>query len=170
MTRRFLRHTISVPAALAFLSVFGSSPIAAQTHEVGHWIGIWGLTPVQSLRTCISESPSSATKPDHAYILGIHDAGGEVVLQRELRVLVGEFHCIDIAHAELVAAGLPPDPTTGAITFRVDILGQRGRTEETVGANQTRTIGAVMSVDAATGKTETYVGWNYSLGDTGTHE
>ena len=91
-------------------------------------------------------------------------------MQRELRVSVGEFQCIDISHAELVAAGLSPDPTTGAITFRIDILGQRGRTEETVGANQNRTIGAVMSVDTATGKIETYVGWDYSLGDTGTHE
>ena len=155
MTRAFFRHMIS---ALAVFFVFASGPVSAQTHEIGHWIGIWGLTPAQSLRVCISDLPNGRTSESIMYVLDM-SAPLSGAFQEELLIPSGEFRCADIPYAKLVQAGLPPDPTTGAITFRIEVLGQRGRTEERVGANQTRPIGAVMSVDAATGKIETYEGF-----------
>jgi hypothetical protein len=72
-----------------------------------------------------------------------------MVLERELRPPTAGFQCIDIPHVELVAAGLEPDRTTGAVTFRADI---RSR----VGSKKTRPSGAIMITDAATGKIELY--------------
>lgn len=153
---------IALLSAFAFISIFASGPVSAQTsvpHQYGSVILV-GLTQAQFLRTCISNSSRTAIQPPPSalHVELIWDSSGEVVLQQELRVPTGEFRCLDIPYAQLVAAGLPPDPITGAVTFRVDILSPRGEAE-TVGANESRTVGAVMSVDAATGKIDIQHNW-----------
>jgi hypothetical protein len=76
-----------------------------------------------------------------------------------LRVPAGEFRCVDIPYDELVAAGLPPDPRTGAVMFQILPFIEQGNLFSPggtgiVSTNQTRTVGAVVSVDVATGKIE----------------
>ena len=56
----------------------------------------------------------------------IANQSGDVESERELHILYGGFQCVDVPYAELVAAGLEPDRTTGALTFRVDILSPVG--------------------------------------------
>jgi hypothetical protein len=163
MTRIFLSSRLFTLAVFA-LGAVASSPTEAQTDVLvvnGTSVGV--LATTQTLKTCVSSSPRTSANPQPVRFTvvfhGIYNSAGELVLRGELRVPVGGFQCVDVPYAELVAAGLEPDPRTGAITFRIDILSQRGSTDEGVGSNQTRTVGAVMSVDAATGKIETYHGW-----------
>jgi hypothetical protein len=103
-------------------------------------------------------APPAALLADSFWFVKLANSDSLNVVQREVRVPAGGFECSEVPYAELVGAALPPDPVTGAVTFRIEVLGQQGRTEERVGANQNRTIGAFMSVDAATGKNETYEG------------
>ena len=161
MTRIVLSNRLFALAVFA-LGAVASSPTVAQTDVLvvdGTSVGV--LATTQTLKTCVSTSPrtSGRVPTQDFHFTKILDRAGLVVLESELTVPTGGFRCVDVPYAELVAAGLEPDPTTRAITFRVDILSPRGRTEEHVGANQTRTIGAVMAIDTATGKAEFYHGW-----------
>jgi hypothetical protein len=75
---------------------------------------------------------------------------GEVLLQAELSVPAGEFRCIDIPYDELLRAGFEPDPTTGALTFRVRIPAS------SQGGGKTASVGTLMNIDSLTGKVELY--------------
>lgn len=160
MTRTFCR-TISALASLAFMAIFASSPVSAQEDGFGpiaEWFETLSqVSSTQTSRTCIAVQGLATVPVD--IVLNVADSAGDVVLQRDLRIPAGEFRCTDTPYEELVAAGLEPDRTTGAVTFRIDIIRPKtvGANEAiSVGSNQTRAVGAVMSMDTATGKVETY--------------
>jgi hypothetical protein len=121
----------------------------------------WGASQSQTFRVCISNPEVSPQSSDPTETVSLHFAkiqtqAGNVVLERELRVPVGEFRCVDISYDELVAAGLDPEPTS-LIQYLIviDSRSSRGRTD-TVGASQRVTVGALQSINVGTGKIELY--------------
>jgi len=122
----------------------------------------WGISQPQLLRICISNiegsaRPSSSELENISLVFSkIQTEAGDEVLVKELRVPRAQFRCIDFSHAELVAAGLVPEPTS-RVQFLVKITSQqRQHKTHTVGATQTVTVGAAQSISVGTGKTETY--------------
>ena len=150
---RALRHALTVVTTVTLTSAFGNSLALAQTHEVGHWLGIWSLAEFQSLKTCVSAhspQPSSDDRPTEEvafYFNKIMDQSGDVVFETELRVPLGEFRCVDIPYDDL-SDDIEPDPTTGAVTFQYDLRGN------VMGA--VRPSGAIMIISSRTGKVELY--------------
>src|SRR5688500_13453567 len=115
MTRTVLRHTMSALAAVAFVSVFASGPAFTQ-HAYSSYRLVFPTSNTQFLRVCVggSRDASHSNIPTEAdTIFYVIDQSGSMVLERELRPPAAGFQCIDIPYAELVAAGLPPDPRTG---------------------------------------------------------
>ena len=89
--------------------------------------------------------------------LTYHLRAGEVILEKQAQVPAGEFRCNYYSYEELIAAGLDPDPTTGATPpFLVVVGSERVGTNRTtnIGAAESITVGAVQSIDVATGKIE----------------
>ncbi len=167
MIRTILRHMISAFGLLTFISAFASSAVSAPSNnpfEIRSYS--WGVATPQTLRVCVNSLPSGVGKDvptETDSIFYVIDVSGSILLKRELRVPPAGFQCLDIPYVELVRAGLQPDPMTGALTFRVDILHPSSRGKVGVGANQILSpIGAVMNIRATTGQIETYEAtWQY---------
>jgi hypothetical protein len=157
-----LRHTLSVFVTLALISAFPNGPASAQGSVWGGPLNtaIWGVPPSQTLRICmifvvipnIADAPAASTdkRKQSLYFPEMMNQSGEVLLQAELSVPAGEFRCVDISYDELLRAGLEPDPTTGALSFRVRI---RADSQD---GNRTESVGAIMNLDSLTGKVELY--------------
>jgi hypothetical protein len=130
----------------------------------------WGTTTSQKLRICIvgDLTRKSSGHPTESFRLNVaeiklHVETGSELLVRELRVPAGEFRCTDFSYEQLVAAGLSPDPTSGALKYLIAITqrSSRGRTD-TVDSNEVitihgqRTEGAVQTIDVISGRIELY--------------
>jgi hypothetical protein len=119
---------------------------------------VWAITRMQRLRVCAGSQSSAA--PTESFSLNftkIKNQAGDVILEKQAQVPAGEFRCNYYSHEELIAAGLDPDPTTGATPpFLVVVGSERVGTNRTtnVGAAETITVGAVQSINVATGKIE----------------
>lgn len=171
MIRTAFRRTPSVLAALAFASVLASSPASAQTVFMDDYDDyIWSSSSTQTLRICINGiSPRSArddrpTEEVTFYFTQIVNHLGDTVLEKELSVPSRGFRCADFPFAEL-AAVLPPDPATGAVSFRVDVAsrfsdfpagGSTDASDLALWREQYRVVGSIMLVDTLSGKIETY--------------
>jgi hypothetical protein len=139
-------------AVLVLVSLFASTSVATQGRHIDVLSYSWGVTQTANLVVCINGSPRSAgnrwpTEEMASALVRIANQPGDVVLERQLRAPAGGFQCSEVPYAELLAAGLPPDARAGALTFRVDIL-------LPAGSSKTGLSGAVMNVDALTGKIE----------------
>jgi len=128
----------------------------------------WGISQPQLLRICISHTErsarsSSSTRESVAFYFNqIKTQAGEELLVKELRVPSGEFRCIDFSHAELIAAGLVPEPNS-RLQFLVNITSPQQQDSATVGATQAITVGAAQSISVGSGKTETHMPFGTSL-------
>ena len=122
----------------------------------------WGISQTQLLRICISPTgrltrSSSSTRERVAFYFNqIKTQAGEELLVKELRVPSGEFRCVDFSHAELIAAGLAPEPNS-RLQFMVNITSPQQPDSATIGAAQQITVGAAQSISIDSGKTETYM-------------
>ena len=119
---------------------------------------IWAITRTQRLGICAGSQPSAA--PTGGFSLNftkIKNQAGDVILEKQAQVPAGEFRCNYFSYEELIAAGLAPDPTTGATApFFVVVGSERVGTTSTtnVGGVKSISVGAVQSIDVATGKIE----------------
>jgi hypothetical protein len=116
----------------------------------------WGVSQPQLLRICMGNlSTDSSAAPRESITLTfirIQTTFGEVVLERSLSVLQGQFRCTDFFHSELVAAGLVPESNT-----RVQFFVSVGAAQDvSVGAAQNETVGSAETITIAGGRTETY--------------
>jgi hypothetical protein len=120
------------------------------------------MSQPQLLRICISHTgisarSSSSTRESVAFYFNqIKTQAGEELLVKELRVPSGEFRCVDFSHAELIAAGLVPEPNS-RLQFMVNITSPQQPGSATVGATESITVGAAQSISVDSGKTETYM-------------
>ena len=121
---------------------------------------VWDITGTQRLRVCAgSQSSAAPTESVSLNFTKIRNQAGDVILEKQVRVPAGEFRCNYYSYEELIAAGLDPDPTTGATPPFLVVVGTErvGMNRTTnVGAAESITVGAVQSIDVATGKIELY--------------
>lgn len=130
----------------------------------------WGTTNSQKLRICVvgDRTRKSSGHPTGSFSLNLaqiklYAENGSVLLVRELRFPAGEFRCTDFSYEQLVAAGLSPHPTTGALKYLIAVTqrSSRGRTDtvdsdEVITIYGQRTEGAVQTIDVISGKIELY--------------
>ena len=119
---------------------------------------VWAISRTQSLRVCAGSQSSAASSESFSFnFTKIENQAGDVILEKQAQVPAGEFRCNYYSYEELIAAGLDPDPTTGATPpFLVVVGSERVGTNRTtnIGAAESITVGAVQSIDVATGKIE----------------
>jgi hypothetical protein len=150
---RILFHGLSALVALALILVFVSSKADANRNRHLEVASITvGTTQAELLRVCINGLPSqSSDTTETGSIMDVFDASGSLLLERELVAPFAGFQCIDLTYEELVAAGLEPDPTTGAVTYRTDLT----RSSEG-GARSPAITGAIMNVGVTSGMIHLY--------------
>ena len=172
MKDRLLRRgSIAVLIGFGLVSLgFGSRINQGHDQQIDLDSFHWGTTTSQKLRICVvgnSTRKSSGHAPESFSLnfaqIKLYAETGSELLVRELRVPAGEFRCTDFSYEQLVAAGLSPDRTTGALKYLIAVTqrSSRGKTD-TVDSNEVITIhgqhteGAVQTIDTISGRIELY--------------
>jgi hypothetical protein len=115
---------------------------------------IWAITSTQTFRACVSNAaPGDGDNDDlEAFAIFMRSPVSQVI-ERDLRVPVGEFRCTDVFPSDFIAAGAVPE-ATGRIQFQIDIV----HTNEVASSNsaQESAVGSIETIETATGKTTVY--------------
>jgi hypothetical protein len=114
---------------------------------------IWGISPTQIARVCLANAPNPNDPPPtetiSVYFVAIKNQSGQTVIQRELRIPVGEFRCTDFTLRQLEDAGLPTDRPPKK-TFLIFCSGPNTASQQTVGSIET--------IDIESGQSRIYLG------------
>ena len=125
---------------------------------------VWTLGNSQKLRVSLTQSSGGGDITITAAKIQIKGQGGNLILEKELRVPADQFRYSDFTYEELVAAGLNPEPTgdlpclvelSVVVYSNPDAPSSRDETE-TVGSNKTITVAAAQSINVGSGRTGFY--------------